>query len=92
MKEGCLYNFLICKEHMELNKTHPYGSRATSWIQDRNRAFPLLVEAGTPGEFVLLTRSSAMPTYDTATFTDAAKIAFAAIAYTIKALSSPRKI
>ena len=28
-----------------------------------------------------------MPTYDTATFTDAAKIAFAAIAYTIKALS-----
>ena len=87
MKEGCHYNFLVCKEHKELNKNHPFGLKATSWIQDRNRAFPVLAEAGTPGEFALLTSSSAMPTYNTTTFTDAAKIAFAAIAYTVKALS-----
>jgi hypothetical protein len=78
---------LICKEHKEINKNHPFGLKATAWIKDRNRELPVLTEAGTPEEFALLTSSSDMPTYNTTAFTDAAKIAFAAIAYTVKALS-----
>jgi hypothetical protein len=87
MSSGCPYAFLICKEHKEMNKDHPVGLKANAWVQDRNRAVPELVAAGTPGEFVLLTSSSDVPMYDTNAFTDAAKIDFAAIAYTVKALS-----
>jgi hypothetical protein len=87
MSHGCPYSFLICKEHKDLNKAHPVGVKANAWVQDRNRAFPELVTARTPGEFALLAYLPDVPMYDTTAFTDAAKIAFAAIAYTVKALS-----
>jgi hypothetical protein len=55
MKEGCHYNFLICKEHKEINKNHPVGLKATAWIKDRNREFPVLTAAGTACQLIRCT-------------------------------------
>jgi hypothetical protein len=87
MKDGCHYNFLVCKELKEINKDHQVGLKATAWMQDRNRAFSEQTAVETPGEFALLASSSDVPIYDTNAITDTAKIAFAAIASTVKALS-----
>ena len=54
----------------------------------QTKAFPELEKAGVPTEFALLTNVSTIPTFSTDIFNEAARIAFAAITYTISALSN----
>jgi hypothetical protein len=85
MQAGCRYNFLICEEHKELNKAHPWVLKCNSWVQERKGTFPTLDAVGVK-EFVLMTRSSDMPAYDSGSLSAQAQMALATYAYTINTL------
>jgi hypothetical protein len=65
--------------------------KATEWVQEQNRAFPELVTVGATGEVALLANLPDAPMTDTTAFTDLAKLAYAAIAHTVKTLSERKQ-
>ena len=61
MQKDCDYNHLVCQEHRELNKDHPFHQKLDIKVKDLHAKFPALKEANIAQEFTLLATSPEVP-------------------------------
>ena len=88
MKKDCDYNHLVCQDHRELNKDHPFHQKLDIKVKDLHAKFPALKEANVAQEFTLLATSPEVPIYDAdlSGISDPAKRALETIISTVQSL------